>query len=83
MADGETTGDAIYRWTIRGLYIVAIGLNVWLLWDMMADDTQTAIVKAKVRDAWHRMTAPFRLEQTIAKETGPMLWEATQIVEGA
>lgn len=74
-------GDSpVYRWTIRTLYAVAIGLNVWLLWDAVKDDTETARVKAQVADAWRKVAAPFHREREIQKATGRMLWEAQEIV---
>lgn len=77
-------GDSpVYRWTIRTLYALAIGLNVYLLWQAAADDTEVDILKAKAK-AWGRGALhPFHVEQQIQRETGPMLWEATQIVEAA
>lgn len=77
-------GDSpVYRWTIRTLYALAIGLNVYLLWKAAADDSEVEIWKAKARALGRRAMHPFHVEQQIQRETGPMLWEAVQIVEAA
>ena len=39
---GESGPDVAYRWTIRTLYAVAIALNVWVLWDQLATDSDAA-----------------------------------------
>jgi hypothetical protein len=72
-----------YRWTIRTLYAVAIGLNVWILWDAIKDDTETAVFKAQVKQTVAKALGPFHHEREVQKQTGRMLWEATQIVEAA
>jgi len=72
-----------YRWTIRTLYAVAIGLNVWLLWQQTQDDAEVEILKAKAKRFGNKLLAPFHLERKIQRETGPMLWEAERIVEAA
>jgi glucuronate isomerase len=80
LIEGDGAADAMYRWTIRALYAAAISLNVWMLWNSTADEVQ----KAQVRDAWSRfrtqLLRPFHIEQTVQRETGPMIWEAMQIV---
>ena len=81
LTTGEGTADLAYRWTVRALYLVAIGLNVWVLWDAVAEDEDTARLKAKVT-AWRdRLLDPFRVDQMVKKHTGAVLWEATRIVE--
>ena len=49
VVDGESPADQVYRWTIRALYATAIALNVWMLWDVVADESDTARVKAQER----------------------------------
>ena len=81
LTTGEGTADAAYRWTVRALYLVAIGLNVWVLWDAVADDEDTARLKATIGTWRDRLLHPFRVDQMVKKHTGAVLWEATRIVE--
>jgi len=79
----DTPADTAYRWTIRTLYLAAIILNVWVLWDQTQNDTQKAVLGARLKKWGERIMHPIRVEQQIEKETGPMLWEAQTIVETA
>lgn len=83
LIDGEGTADRAYRWTVRGLYALAIILNVWLLWDAVKDNPEAAELKSQLARMKNRAMHPFQLEQVIQRETGPMIWEAMQIVEEA
>ena len=83
LVDGDGAADTAYRWTVRVLYAVAIGLNVYLLWDTVADDTDTQVAKAHVLAWKDRILRPFHIDRQVQRETGPLLWEATQIVEDA
>ena len=83
LTTGDGTGDVVYRWTIRGLYAVAIALNVWMLWDAMSDDTDTERLRIELRKRWRHATSPFHYERWIKKETGHVIFEAIQVVEDA
>ena len=78
---GEGRADIAYRWGIRLLYATAIALNVWVLWDQLADETEQAELRAKVEGWKNKILRPLHLEQQIQRETGPMIWEAMRIVE--
>ena len=81
LISGDSPADAAYRWSIRIMYGAAIALNVWVLWDMVADDADTQKLKNTL-GAWKaRLLRPFHLEQQVQRETGPMIWEAMRIVE--
>lgn len=73
--------SVVYRWVIRGLYVTAIGLNVWILWKASADDTEVAIAKAKAR-AWCRRAArPFTTERDWRRAVNRMHYAAAETVE--
>jgi hypothetical protein len=80
-----TEESAAYRWTIRGLYAVAIALNVWLLIDQMneANPTRLPIAKAKVEQWFRRTTAPLRAPSQFRRHANQVIYEATEIVENA
>ena len=83
LANGDTTADAAYRWTIRVLYAVAIALNVYMLLDTVADDAQVAQWKTQAKEVGNRILRPFHIDRMVKRGTGPVLWEAQQIVEEA
>lgn len=77
--------SAAYRWTIRALYAIAIGLNVWIMIDQMneANPTRLPIVKAKV-EKWFRHTVePLQAPGRFRAATNRVIYEATEIVENA
>ena len=51
----DTEDSRTYVWTIRALYALAIGLNVWIMIDQLneANPTRLPLLKAKV-EAWAR-----------------------------
>ena len=81
VVDGESPADQVYRWTIRALYATAIALNVWMLWDVVADESDTARVKAQARAVWDRITSPVREAKVFRSAVNHVLFEAEQIVE--
>jgi hypothetical protein len=87
VTDTETEAEEspAYRWTIRALYAIAIGLNVWIMVDQMneANPTRLPIVKAKV-EAWVRRTVePLQAPGRFRAATNRVIYEATEIVENA
>ena len=61
-------------WTIRALYALAIGLNVWIMIDLL---------KAKV-EAWaRRAVEPLQAPGRFRAATNRVIYEATEIVENA
>lgn len=72
--------DLIYKWTIRTLYMVAIGLNIWIMWDQL-DGTEAERVRRKVTDTWHKAIAPLKEQRVFARSLNKVLYQATEIVE--
>ena len=77
----NTEDSAAYRWLIRGLYATAIGLNVWLLWKANSGDTETEILKARVRAQWRRVTQPIRTERAWERARNRMHFAAIRALE--
>ena len=83
LESGETGPDLAYRWTIRTLYAVAIALNVWVLWDQLATDSDAALLKVKANQLAAKLLRPFHIDRRVKRETGAVIWEAQTIVEEA
>ena len=83
LTNGEGSADVAYRWTIRVLYTVAIALNVYMLLDTVADDAQVAQWKAQAKAAGDKLLRPFHIDRMVKRGTGPVLWEAEEIVLAA
>ena len=83
LAVGDTQADAVYRWTIRVLYGTAIALNVWMLWEALSDDADTAVLKARVVELWDRAIRPVREAKLFRTHANQVIYEAMTIVDEA
>jgi hypothetical protein len=79
----DDAGELAYRWCIRALYGVAIGLNVYLL--MAAARNTDEMVELRARfDTWRaRVMAPVHERKLFRNATNHVLFEAQTIVEEA
>lgn len=57
---GHPDAEAVYRWTVRTLYLVAIALNVWVLWDSVKDRPEVELRRREWTARLARITAPLR-----------------------
>jgi hypothetical protein len=80
LAAGETSADQVYRWTVRGLYALAIALNVWMLWDAM-DETKTEALKDRALRIRDRVMAPYHDRKLFRKHANQVVFEAMQVVD--
>lgn len=81
--DEDAQAEAVYRWTIRALYAVAIGLNVWLLWEQVKDSPETQIWRRTWRLRAERAWSPVRDRLHFRRHYNAVIYEATEIVESA
>ena len=81
----DTEDSRTYVWTIRALYALAIGLNVWIMIDQLneANPTRLPLLKAKV-EAWaRRAVEPLQAPGRFRAATNRVIYEATEIVDNA
>jgi len=79
----ETPADTVYKWTIRTLYTVAIGLNVYFLYQQYKDTTGGQELKSKYEKARSAMTKPWRDKKHFRKQANETIVEAWVIVDEA
>ncbi len=81
----EAEESDLYRWTIRALYVLAIGLNVWIMVDQMneANPTRLPLLKAKMEQWARHAVEPLRAPSRFRRATNRVIYEATEIVENA
>ena len=75
--------DGIYRWTVRVLYLVAFGLNAWVLFDQVRDSPEAMALRHSVADTLENFTAPIRGRMHFRRHVNRVIYEATEVVEGA
>lgn len=79
----DEAADRAYRWTIRALYVTAIALNLWLLWDQVKDTPEAGEFRARIQGAKDRVLAPSRARKELRLEEAKTVFEAWQILEEA
>jgi hypothetical protein len=79
----DDTAEVVYTWTIRSLYVLAIGLNVYMLWEQMKDTPEVGEYRARWETAKARALAPLKERKRMKLETGKVIFEAMEIVADA
>jgi hypothetical protein len=81
----ESTEPELYRWAIRALYAAAIALNVWILVDQVnqANPTRLPILRARIESWARRTAAPLLAPSVFKRHANQVIYEATEIVQGA
>jgi hypothetical protein len=77
----DYSDSATYRWVIRGLYVTAIGLNIWILWKASADDVELAILRNKARGLWAQVTRPATEAKIWRRSLNRMHFEVAETLE--
>jgi hypothetical protein len=75
--------EVVYRWTMRGLYALAIALNAWVLWDQVKDTPEFQIRRRQWADNVRRWAAPVRERHLFRRHVNAVIFEATTVVEEA
>ena len=79
--DDDQHSMRVYRWTIRGLYLTALLLNAWVLWDQVKDSPEGIAIRQRAQAAADRVMAPVREQQMFRKAANAVVYEAVTIVE--
>jgi hypothetical protein len=79
----QDRSDRIYTWTIRGLYTVAIALNVWVIWDQVKMTPEGAELEAKVERLKMLLLRPIHDRKHFRRAVAETLLDAHEIVEEA
>jgi hypothetical protein len=77
----ELGAEAVYRWTIRALYLFAFAVNFWMVYDAYKDTIEVRIARQRLGEWWGKVTRRAREPGAFRKATNRMLWEAMETVE--
>jgi len=86
MANYETTGDPgerLYRWTIRGVYLVAVGLNLWFLWEQIKGTPEGEAMSSKAEELKAKALSPITNRRIFRRHANELIYEAVTVVENA
>jgi uncharacterized membrane protein len=74
--------DGSNGWIIGILYAIAIGVNVFIVWDQYMADGE---MRTKLSTWWTKTTAKIKreieIDERVEKESGAVVFEAMQIVD--
>ena len=73
--------EAVYKWTVRGLYLVAIGINVYWALEAYADSPEAAAVRSKGRVVLERVARPWHERKNFRRMATEVQLEAWRVVE--
>ena len=79
----EENGTSLHDIVIAGCYVVAIGLEAYMLLDRLTDGEFSQTCSIKFAHLRARIRRFFDIERRIQKETGAVIWEAQQVIENA
>jgi hypothetical protein len=81
--DDDAAAEAAYRWTVRALYLGAIALNVWVLYEQVKGTPELAAARARVVARFERAKRTAGARRHFARHANRVIYEATEIVEDA
>ena len=75
--------ERVYKWTIRALYVTALTLNAWVLWDQVKESPEAQLLMNRLRQANESLMRPIRDREHFRKTANEVVYEAITVVEQA
>ena len=75
--------ERVYRWTSRGLYLMALAANVLLIWSQIKDTPEVTGFRAKMRNVKDEALRPLKERERFRRHANQVIFEATEVVEEA
>jgi len=79
----NSSGENLYKWAIRSMYTLAIGLNVWYMANAFKNTPEGEIAINKIRDYAAKVRHPFNEEKRIKRMEAETVVEAWIVVDEA
>ena len=83
MANDDTTGDNVYKWTIRSLYPAVIFLNLWYMVNQYKDTPEGQAMANQTNKFYKRLRHPFDESKRFRKMATETIVEAWTVVDEA
>jgi hypothetical protein len=83
MEEKLNAGDSVYKWTVRTLYICAIALNVYFLFQQYKDTDGGKELAGKYEKMKQKMRKPFNDRKKFRRDATETIVEAWMIVDDA
>lgn len=95
--EAEASEDVAYKWATRALYVTLLVGNIYVLYDMVKDQPEVVVARARVAKWWaglkecddcarrratiQRLFNPEQWQLRLKISTNRMHWEAAQILD--
>jgi len=79
----ENLADAAYKWTVRSLYVAAIGLNLWYMAETYKGSPEGEAMKAKAAKVFNALRHPYTEAKKFRRMANETVVEAWVIVDEA
>lgn len=73
--------EKIYRWTVRSLYVLALALNAFAIWQQVKDTPEGEALEGRIEKVKKRIRHPFEEARHFRKQANEVVFEAITIVE--
>lgn len=79
----ESSSDAVYKWTVRSLYLCAIGLNLWYLVEQYRSTPEGQVIQERTETLLEKLRRPFRERKHFRRMVNETIVEAWITVDDA
>jgi len=83
MDKNETTGDTVYKWTVRSLYTAAIALNLWYLLEQYRQTPEGKTLLTRAEKVVKKWIKPFHERKKFRRLADETIVEAWIVVDEA
>jgi len=83
MDENETTGDTVYKWTVRSLYTAAIALNLWYLLEQYRQTPEGKTLLTRAEKVVKKWIKPFHERKKFRRLADETIVEAWIVVDEA
>jgi len=83
MEPADKHEEQVYRWTVRGLYLMALAANVLLIWSQIKDTPEVTGFRSKMRNVKDEALRPLKERERFRRHANQVIFEATEVVEEA
>jgi hypothetical protein len=83
MEEKNNAGDSVYKWTVRSLYLAAIALNVYFLYQQYKDTDGGRALASKYERLKAKIQKPLKDKKAFRRQANETIVEAWLIVDDA
>jgi hypothetical protein len=83
VSEYDTPADHVYKWTIRGLYLAAISINLWFLMEQHKDSPEGQRIVSRMEKFSSKIIKPWHQRKYFRRAVNETIYEAWNVVDTA